>query len=228
MMHIDVCRRLAKETGGEIPIVAFVFGPLGVLSMLRSQQEMYMDMYDDIDAVKEAARQINETLKEYVSALIDTGIHGIMLDTLFASGTIMSKDMWMEAEGELVRELANVIRDKGAMFMVHNCGQNCYFDVQIETMDPCAISFLYPPDDCADFEECKEKYGKDITLIGCVPPPMAVTATIEEWENECRKQIDLFKKDGGFVLATGCEYPSEADLDKAYAMVSIAKEYGKY
>ena len=52
MMHIDVCRRLVDELNGKKPVVAFVFGPLGVLSMLRSQQELFLDLYDDIDAVK--------------------------------------------------------------------------------------------------------------------------------------------------------------------------------
>lgn len=228
MMHIDVCRKLVEKKGKELPIVAFVFGPLGVLSMLRNQQDMYMDIYDDRDVVKEAATQVNETLKDYCDAIMDTGVHAIMLDTLFASGSIMSKSMWMDMEGDLVKELADRIHARGCLVMVHNCGERIYFDAQIETMRPQAISFLYPPDDCADFQECKEKYGQNITLIGCVPPPMAVLSTDEEWENECKKQIDLFAKGGGFMLATGCEYPANAPLNKAKSMVEIAKTYGRY
>ena len=94
MMHIDVCRRLVKAKKGRMPIVAFVFGPLGTLSMLRNQQDLYMDLYDDPDAVKAATWQVAETLADYVGALCDTGVDAIMWDTLFASGSIMSKDMW--------------------------------------------------------------------------------------------------------------------------------------
>jgi uroporphyrinogen decarboxylase len=122
--------------------VAFVFGPLGVLSMLRNQQDMFMDIYDDPDAVKEAARQVNETLKEYVAALCDLGVDAVMFDTLFASGTIMRKEMWVEFEGGLMKELAEVVREHGSQVMIHNCGQRIYFDVQIEAMKPTAISFL--------------------------------------------------------------------------------------
>jgi uroporphyrinogen decarboxylase len=209
-------------------VVAFVFGPLGVLSMLRNQQEMYMDLYDDPDAVKEAARQINETLKEYCEALMDTGINGIMLDTLFASGSIMSKDMWDEMEGGLAEELADVIFAKNGLVMIHNCGEKVYFDVQIKRMRPCAISFLYPPDDCADFRECKEKYGKDITLIGAVTPALAYFGTDEEWDKQCLDQLEAMKEGGGFVLATGCEYPANASFDRARRMVEIAKNQGRY
>lgn len=228
MMHIEVLKKLVEKKGGQLPIVAFVFGPLGVLSMLRNQQEMYMDIYDDPEAVHNAAYEINETLKEYCAAIVDTGVNAIMFDTLFASGAIMSKKMWLEMEGDLVKELAEVVHDKNCLVMVHNCGNKIYFDAQIETMHPCAISFLYPPDDCKDFKECKEKYGKDITLIGCVTPAMAVIGTDEEWDKACRDQIDIFKKNGGYMLATGCEYPANASFDRARRMINIAKEYGKY
>jgi len=228
MFHIDVCKNLVEQVGQEKPIVAFVFGPLGVLSMMRHQQEMYMDIYDDPDAVKSAVYEVNETLKDYVNAIIDTGVNAVMLDTLFASGSVMSKSMWMEMEGVFVKELADICHERGVPVMIHNCGQKIYFDAQIETMKPVAISFMYAPDDCADFVECKAKYGGDITLIGCVPPVMTVTGTDEEWDAECKANIDAMAVGGGFMLATGCEYPANAPLDRAKRMIEIAKSYGKY
>lgn len=227
-MHVEVCKKIVAEKKGQLPIIAFVFGPLGTLSMMRGQQDMYMDLYDDPEAVQAAVAEVNETLKEYVAALCDTGVDGIMFDTLFASGSIMSKDMWMEMEGEPMRELSQVVRDHGCQPMIHNCGQKPYFDVQIETVHPTAFSFLYPPADCADFAECKEKYGKDMFLIGCVTPANAVIGTDEEWDEQCRAQIDAMAKGGGFMLATGCEYPANASFDRAQRMIDIAKTYGKY
>lgn len=228
MMHIETCRKLTEAAKGEFPVIAFVFGPLGVLSMLRNQQDMYMDCYDDPEAVHRAAKEVNETLKDYCQALMDTGIQGIMLDTLFASGSIMSKSMWDELEGDLVEELAAAIREKNGLVMIHNCGQKVYFDVQIKRVQPAAISFLYPPDDCADFKECKAKYGDITTLIGCVTPANAVIGTDEGWDQECKDCIDAMGKNGGFILATGCEYPANADFNRARRMVTIAKDYGKY
>ena len=227
-MHVDVCKRLVAEKKGELPIVAFVFGPLGTLSMLRNQQDMYMDLYDDPDAVKEATWRVAETLADYVAALCDTGVDAIMWDTLFASGSIMSKSMWDEVEGVPMEMLAEVVRKHGCMNMIHNCGQRIYFDVQIDRIRPAAISFLYPPDDCASFAECKEKYGDKVALIGCVTPANAVIGTDEEWDTQCRDQIDAMAKGGGFMLATGCEYPANASFDRARRMIDIAKTYGVY
>ncbi|HHY81519.1 MAG TPA: uroporphyrinogen decarboxylase [Clostridiales bacterium] len=226
--HVKLCDMLVKAKGKEYPIVAFVFGPLGILSMLRGQANIFMDILDDPDAVKRAVKAINETLKDYTSALISTGVNAIMLDTLFASQSIMSKGMWKEFEGVYVRELAEHIHKQDCMVMIHNCGNGIYFDAQIEMMKPEAISFLHLPDDCKSGEELKEKYGSVTTLIGHVDPTWIIHASEEEVRSECRRQIDLYKKDGGFILATGCEYPANADFRNAEVMVEEAKTYGRY
>lgn len=228
MMHIDVCRQLVERAKGEFPVTAFVFGPLGTLSMLRNQEDMYMDFYDDPDAVKGAVNEVTETLKDYVNAIIDTGVQGIMFDTLFSSASIMSKDMWIEMESDAIKKIADVCHERNIAVMIHNCGEKPYFDAQIEATGAVAFSFLHPPADCADFAQCKEKYGDKLALIGCVPPPLVVTASDEEWVAECKRQIDIFGKDGGYMLATGCEYPSGADFEKAKLMVEVAKTYNPY
>jgi uroporphyrinogen decarboxylase len=228
MEHIKLCDKLVKAKGKEYPIVAFVFGPLGILSMLRGQANIFMDILDDPDAVKRAVAAINQTLMEYVDGLIETGVNAIMLDTLFASQSIMSKSMWKEFEGVYVKELADHIHEKGCMMMIHNCGNGIYFDVQIEAMRPEAISFLHLPDDCKSREELKAKYGNATTLIGHVDPTWIIHTAEEDVREECRKQIDLYKKDGGFILATGCEYPANADFRNAEVMIEEAKTYGRY
>ena len=49
-----------------------------------------------------------------------------------------------------------------------------------------------------------------------------------EWDKLCREQIDAMAAGGGFVLATGCEYPANADLKRAERMIELAKTYGVY
>ena len=228
MMHLDVCKRLVAELKGEKPVVAFVFGPMGTLSMLRGQQDMYLDVYDDPDLVKDAIHNVALTLKDYAEALCDIGVDAIMWDTLFASGSIMSKSMWDEFEGDDIQMLAEAVEAKGVMNMIHNCGNAIYFDAQIKRIKPAAISFLFPADDCADFVATKEKYGDQTTLIGCVTPANAAFGTDEEWERQCRAMIDDMAAGGGFMLAPGCEYPSGAPFDRGQKMIDIAKTYGVY
>jgi uroporphyrinogen decarboxylase len=57
---------------------------------------------------------------------------------------------------------------------------------------------------------------------------MVVTATDEEWDAYCKEQIDLMAKGGGYMLATGCEYPANASFERARRLIDIAKSYGRY
>lgn len=226
--HIKLCDLLVKAKGATTPIVAFVFGPLGIVSMLRGQQEMFMDLCLHPEEVKKAVDAVTDTLMDYVDRLMDTGVHAVMFDTLYASQSILSKDMWNEFEGPAMERLAKHIHDRGVMVMIHNCGNGIYFDVQIERMKPELISFLHAPDDCKDMIECNEKYGDVTTLMGCIDPGIVVTGSIEILEEQAKRDIDLFAKGGGFILSTGCEFPSSLGFEKAEAIINVGKTYGKY
>lgn len=220
-----VCNEKAKDTA----VMGFVYGPLGILNMMRGAENLFKDCYKHPEAVIAAEEIITEVLVDYIRAYAKTGVHAIVMDTLFASQSIMSKKMWQRMEGKFTKILADEIRANGMMVMVHNCGNGIYFDAQIETMEPVAISFAYEPDDCATMAETKEKWGKKTTLCGYVSPATyAFLGTAEEMKMECKKQIEELGKDGGFILATGCEYPPNGSLLNAIAMMEAAELYGKY
>ncbi|MDO4977079.1 MAG: uroporphyrinogen decarboxylase family protein [Eubacteriales bacterium] len=225
---IKMTKILCDAKGQEKPIVAFVFGPLGILSMLRGLDNLMIDMFMDKEVIHKALRNITDTLIAYSDALIDAGAHAVMFDTLYSSQTIMSAEMWEEFEGPYIEELATHVHERERMVMIHNCGEGLYLENQIARMHPEAVSLLYFAADCKTMQEMKEKYGSRTTFIGQVDPGFMMTCTEEELRTQIREQIDAYKKDGGFILATGCEYP--APMDDAFAKVFVeeAKTYGVY
>ncbi|PQP33759.1 uroporphyrinogen decarboxylase, partial [Desulfobacteraceae bacterium SEEP-SAG9] len=111
------------------------------------------------DNVNQGQEIITDVLVDYIKALTKPGVHAVVLDTLFASACIMSKKLWMATEGLFAGRIAEAVREGGSMTIVHNCGNGVYFDIQMETMQPVAISFAYTPDDCQGMPEAKEKWG---------------------------------------------------------------------
>lgn len=220
---------IANEKAKTVPIMAFVYAPLGILSMMRGAENLFRDCYKAKEAVIHAENVITGVLIDYIKAIGKTGAHAVVLDTLFASQTIMNKKMWKEIEGPFTTRLADAIREAGMMVMVHNCGNGIYFDVQIEAMQPVAISFAYKTDDSKDFADMKAKWGKKTTFCGYVSPAQyAFLGTPEDMKQECKRQIEELGKDGGFILATGCEFPPNGSLMNAIAMMEAAELYGKY
>lgn len=227
---IEMTKILVDRKGHECPVVAFVFGPMGTLSMLTGLSTLMKDCMKkkSKDAVKQAIATITDVLLDYCDALIDAGAHAIMLDTLFSSKTIMRASMWDEFEGEAVQKIAEHVHSRGKLVMIHNCGEGIYIKEQIDRMHPEAISLLYLPPDCETMEALKEKYGSQTTFIGHIDPGFLMVCDEDRLRKQCREQLDAYKKDGGFILATGCEYPPVLDDEFAKVIVDEAKTYGKY
>jgi uroporphyrinogen decarboxylase len=176
--------------------------------------------------VRKACEAITRTLIEYVEAQCETGVSALAIDSLFASRNGLSKQLWEEIEGPFTREIARAIQKHGVSVAVHNCGHDLYFDAQIRSMEPDAISFAHLPDDCKTPKELKERYGDQVTLIGYIPTPLLVTGTPQEVMTVCRDQIDVLARDGGFILAPGCEYPPNIPLTNAFSIMKAAEKYG--
>jgi len=85
---MDICM---NEIGQHTAIVGFVFGTLGLLGMMRGAENLFFDCVKHNEPVMKAQNVILESLLPYIDAIAKTGVHGICLDTLYASGGIMSK-----------------------------------------------------------------------------------------------------------------------------------------
>ncbi len=222
---VRLCQIMTQRMGLKTLVGGFVFGPLGVLSMMRGAENLFKDCLNHPKVVMKACEAVTETLVEFAQAQCDAGVPAVAIDTLFASWNALPKKVWEEIEGPFAREIAQAVRDKGCLVGIHNCGHASYFDAQLRSMDATIMSFAHLPDDCATPREMKEKYGDRLTLVGYVPTPLLVHGTPQEVMDESKRQIDVLAKDGGFVLAPGCEYPPNISLDSAFALVRAAEKY---
>jgi uroporphyrinogen decarboxylase len=223
---LETCRILVSEVGWKGLVSGFAFGPLGVLNMMRGANQLFRDCVNYPAKVLKAIEVITEVAIEYVEAQCDTGVQAVALDTLFASWNGLSKELWEKIEGPFARELANAVRRRGCVVVVHNCGDGVYFDSQIRFMEPEVITFAALPDDCKDRKELKQKYGDQVVLMGYVDTPLLSYGTPHDVMEECRRQIEDLADGGGFILAPGCEFPPNGPLENALAVVKAAEMYG--
>jgi uroporphyrinogen decarboxylase len=82
---------------------------------------------------------------------------------------------------------------------------------------------------CQDRTQLKAKYGKEVALAGQVdcPGTLFMKSPADAME-ECINNIEDLSSGGGYILASGCEFPPNAPLVNARAMVEAAKTYGTY
>ncbi|HPQ53070.1 MAG TPA: uroporphyrinogen decarboxylase family protein [Spirochaetota bacterium] len=223
---LKLCRIMVKRVGLRGLVGGFVFGPAGILSMLRGAENFFKDCMLYPDEVRKACETVTGVLIEYAEAQCDAGVPAIAIDTLFASASGLPKKVWENIEGPFVRDICDAIRAKGCMVGVHNCGHSPFADVQLKWAKPDVLSIAHLPDDCRDIVELKEKYGRDVTIIGYIPTQLLIHGSPSEVMDECRRQIDVLGKGGGYIMAPGCEYPPNIPLTNAFAMMEAAKRFG--
>jgi uroporphyrinogen decarboxylase len=227
--NLRYLERVVQALGKEKAVLGFFYEPLGVLSMMRSAERLFLDCMKCPEKVIEGLEIVTDVMLDYVDAQIERGPAGIAMDTLFASGSIMSRELWMKLEAPFVRKIAEKIHGAGLAIMVHNCGNNPYFDVQIEVMHPEAISVAYMPNECKTLADFKATWGDKTTIVGLVHPAQVMfMGTPEQVKEACKEEIQALAPGGGFILSTGCEFPPNASLLNAIAMMEAAEEYGRY
>lgn len=227
--EVQMASIIAKEKGKEVAIMGFVYGPAGVLSMMRTLEKMSLDLKRNPAAVKKALKVVNDTLLDYTVKQIEAGVHAIVLDVLFASRFIWSREVYDEFEGQFCVKIADECHKRNVPVILHNCGNATYFDTMTKWYKPLGISFHYLPDGINSLEELKEKWGKKVVLLGMMDNPNVLYMGDEALVlSESKKQIDALKEGGGFLLCSGCEFPPNASLLNAKAMVDACKMYGTY
>jgi len=220
---IRIMLKSERFEGGSM--ASLCLGPLAVLNMMRGAKHFLRDCINYPKEVMAAMETITEVLIEYVEALCDAGLMSVALDTLFASWSGLSRELWEEMEGPLVKEIADAIRKKRSMVFIHNCGDGPYFDSQIKFMEPMAISFAQLPDDCPDRKELKRRYGDQTILVGNISTPILGYGTPEEVIAECREIVEDLAPGGNFVLSPGCEFPPDGPFENAKAIIEAARQF---
>lgn len=222
--YLDVCAKLVKRAGDRHPVLGFVYGPLGVLGMMRGMEKLYLDILEYPDHVKQGLEIVTDVLVDFVIEQYHRGVVGVCLDTLPASRSGVTPEAWEEFEGRYVERITQAIKESGILIAHHGCGYSPYFKEVKRWVNPAVFSFADLPEDCSGFNVLKETYGKEATLMGYVPTELLYLGTPKEVVAECVRQINELGKGGRFILAPACEYPPNASLQNARAMV-VAAEY---
>jgi uroporphyrinogen decarboxylase len=150
-----------------------------------------------------------------------------------ASGllTLSSPEMFCKYSLPTIREITRLCRQAGMPTMLHSCGK-CKFllekfvqETDLDCLNPLELS----PMGDIDLGEARKIAGLKMSLMGNLHTTnVMLRGTVEQVERESRKAIDDAGKAGGFILSTGDQCGRDTPDANIFAMVRVAKEYGRY
>ncbi|WP_406657911.1 methylcobamide:CoM methyltransferase MtaA [Methanolobus sp. ZRKC2] len=207
---------LKEKTGGEVPVIAGMEGPVTLASDLASVKKFMkwsIKKPEDFQTILDFAC---DACIEYANALLDAGADVISVPDPVASPDLMAPDTFDTVLKPVLQKFADGV--KGPMIL-HVCG-----DVSpvLEMMADCHFESISIEEKVTDLAGAKAKVAGKVTICGNVSSPFTLLAGDEaKVKADSKKALD----DGIDVLAPGCGIAPDTSVANLKAMVAARDEY---
>ncbi len=189
---------------------------------LRGTKGVLLDMYRRPDKVLQAVDLITDfAIKNTIAQVNAMG--GVMVtfplhkgDDTFMSAAQFDKFYWPSLK-KFILALVN----EGIMVSLFAEGK---YNKRLETVKDLPSGWILWHFDQTDMALVKKVIGNTQCIAGNVPTSLVCTGTPQAVKENCRKLLDLFAKDGGYILTGGASC-AEAKAENLRAMMEAAKEY---
>jgi uroporphyrinogen decarboxylase len=224
------CLRL-KEAGSVVVADLISFGTFEQAAWMRGFSDLLTGLYVEpklteavFERTTETALGIFETQLSAIGDAVDVVCHGDdmgMQDRAFFSAEIYEKYIKKHH-----RRVFDLIRSRtGAKIFLHTCGSvheliPHLIDIGLDILNPIQTTArnMQP-------EILKREFGKDLVFWGGIDTQrMLQTGTEGEIRDEVRRLVDVFGKDGGYVLAPSHNLQSVVEPGKVETLFAALNE----
>jgi uroporphyrinogen decarboxylase len=121
--HTSITKNLKEQVNDEVPVIAHVSSPFHVACGLRGAQNIYMDMYERPEFVKELVEYLVQPVLEFSELQAEAGADIIYTACPVASRKMISKSHYQEFVNPAHKRLFDYWKNKlGRKTLFHVCG----------------------------------------------------------------------------------------------------------
>ena len=196
---------------------------------VRGFENALTDMFADEDFYAELTQKITEIYIKMLKACEDIPADAYLFGDDWGDqrGVIFGPERWRKYMKPCWAKIYGEVHRQGKKAIHHSCGSiTKIYDDLIEIGMDCHESAQPEASGMAP-EIIKEKWGKKLSFWGCLGSQGILThGTPQEIRNEIIRLHNLFKNDGGFVLAPAKPLVEEMDIEKAVSVIETLAEFG--
>jgi len=221
--HLEAMGRAFQAVGKEVPVTGALTGPFTTASFLIGTENLVRLLLKNPAAVHRLCEVACQGALAYAGAILDTGCTPSLTDAM-CSTTVISPGQFKEFGQPYLKRLVDFIHGRGRAVTLHICGKTGpIWEAMAGTGADC-LSL----DNAADLEAAKVKVGRQVRLMGNVPPSeimlQGTTAQVREAVRTCFRKAHNNPK--GLVVASGCSLPVETPFANIDAMLDAVREIG--
>ena len=221
---LDVVSRLKAAVGDDVPVIAWASPPFRTACMIRGNVELYLDIIDDPQFVRDLVAVAFESCTAYGKALVDAGADIIATSNPVANFDCISLDSFKDFAHPYSKKMFAEIKDHGAKLIeFHTCGRwDDRYDLCCESVDIIHC-------DRVDLKVFKEKWASRVVIMGNVKSVDTLLRDTEEAvRTETRECLQYGAPGGRYILSPDCAVPRDTPTSNVQAMVDVLREHGTY
>jgi len=224
-IHLKATELIKEKIGTDAPIFKYVPGPLTLASVLRSPDQLLMDLIRNPDFVYDILKSAFESSKLYGVATVEHGADIAVVGDPIASSSVISPKMFDQFAFSPIKNILKSISDVGGIPSLHICGNTIPILERMVDTGARIIELDYK----VDLKLARDMVGESVCIQGNIDPvSILLNGKPSDVERKVRECIEKAAKGGGFILSSGDEVPLNAPFENVKAMVSAAKKYGQY
>lgn len=228
--------RKAREDHPDRAIIAHItHGAYFNGTFLRGLEQFLIDMFMDYELAERLVGKANEFIIPAVERLANEAadafdIFYIADDYCDASRPLFPPDIFRKLVKPYLADIADIIHGAGKKFLLHICG--AVREIMPDIIDA-GVDLLEPIQTSAagmEVEGLKQDFGNDMAFYGSVDLVNVLNkGTVEDVQNEVRKNMRVLGKGGGLILGPGHTYIQvDAPAENIIAMYETAYDEGGY
>ena len=203
-------------------------------SMLRTMEEVLIDLYDDeaetlaiFDHKLEVQLGIVERALDKARGAIDMLWLGEDLGTQIAP--ILSLELFRKHIRPRHQKLVDLARSYNIPVMLHSCGSSSWAFEDLIEMGITVIDTLQPEAVNMDPLYLKSRYGERLSFHGCISTAGPVAnGSVEDTIRDTREKLDILMPGGGYALSPTHQLQDNSKLENVIALYETAREFGRY
>ena len=190
-----------------------------------------LDFSEEPDRVRQVHEFYLAFVKDAVRYLLVKQPDEILLAGSSSSLSLSSPRIYREFDLPIVKAVSAACKTADVLCHQHTCGKSRliveinYTETDVNVMEPLERA----PGGDVDLAEAKERFGDKFCLKGNVNTfETMLNGSPRDVEVEAKACIDAAASGGGFILATGDQCGRDTPDENIFALVDVAKSYGRY
>lgn len=215
------CARLCAEKLDR-PTFGGMIGPYSLAGRIADMTEMMILAGAEPETAHALLRKTTDFLKEYVRAIRDTGVAGVIIAEPAAG--LLSPEMCQEFAADYLKEIIAEVKSDSFLVILHNCGRT---EKQIPALLSTGADALHVGN-AVSILDILPQMPESIPLLGNLDPVNVMkNMTSEEVYKETADLLSRTSEYKNYVLSSGCDLPPAVPMENIRAFMRAARDYNQ-